>query len=43
MVIQQIFKFVAGGCVVRDDDPKWECKDCGNRFKRKIKNKKYVY
>ena len=18
--------------VVRDDDPKWECKDCGNRF-----------
>ena len=22
----------AGGCVVRDDDPKWECKDCGNRF-----------
>ena len=25
-------KFVAGGCMVRDDDPKWECKDCWNRF-----------
>ena len=25
-------KFAPGGCCVSDNDPKWECNDCGNRW-----------
>jgi hypothetical protein len=24
---------VLGGCCVSSDDPKWECNNCGNRWK----------
>jgi len=27
-------KIVLAGCVVSDDDPKWECADCGKQFWR---------
>ena len=30
-------KIVLGGCIVTDDDPVWECADCGAGFwKRKV-------
>jgi hypothetical protein len=25
-------EIVAGGCIVSDNDPKWECTDCFNRW-----------
>jgi hypothetical protein len=25
-------EIVAGGCLVTDDDPKWECTDCYHRW-----------
>jgi len=25
-------KFAAGGCCVSNNDPKWECNECGNRW-----------
>jgi len=25
-------EIVPGGCMVTDDDPEWECNDCGNRW-----------
>jgi len=25
-------KIVPGGCMVTDNDPKWECNDCPNRW-----------
>jgi len=25
-------EIVLGGCMVTDNDPEWECNDCGNRW-----------
>jgi hypothetical protein len=25
-------KIVPAGCIVTDDDPEWECNDCGNQW-----------
>jgi hypothetical protein len=25
-------EIVLGGCIVTDNDPKWECNDCSNRW-----------
>jgi len=33
-VIQAIYdkKIVPGGCLISDDDPKWECTDCHHQW-----------
>ena len=35
-------KIVLGGCCVTDDDPKWQCADCGQELFRGLTIKKII-
>jgi hypothetical protein len=32
----ELGKIVLGGCVIGEDDPDWQCVDCGTSFQREI-------
>jgi DNA-directed RNA polymerase subunit RPC12/RpoP len=32
----ELGKIILGGCLIGEDDPDWQCADCGRSFQREI-------